>query len=222
MPKLKPAIIFEDDNLLVLDKPAGLVVHEGVAVTEETLVDFVAQHLKSSPLKSDRWGLLHRLDKDTSGVILVAKTKLAFDFLKKTFQDRAVSKEYLVLLKGKITPKEGVIRIPLGRSATNRTSFAPKASGRIAETQYQTVENLGNLTYIKAYPKTGRTHQIRVHFAGIGHPVVGDTVYGKPEPGLSRHFLHAHQISFTDWVGEPRAYTSPLPDDLKDFLNGLK
>lgn len=222
MPNVKPTILFEDEDLLVLDKPAGLIVHEGVGVEDGTVVDFVAKHLGSSPLEGSRWGLLHRLDKDTSGLLLIAKTIPAFEFLKNLFKNRQIKKEYRAVVEGALTPEAGSIRIPLARSEDNRTSYAPSSGGRPAETEYQVLQSLPGYTYLAAFPKTGRTHQIRVHFAAISHPVVGDATYGKADSKLSRHFLHAYKLNFTDWNGEPREFVADLPIELTSFLNDLQ
>jgi len=210
-------IIFEDKNLLVVNKPSGLVVHEGVK-TAETLVDLIAKHLPKSKLSNERYGLLHRLDKDTSGVLLVAKTKQSFDYLKNLFQTRKIEKEYLALVHGKITPRQGIINIPLARGLVEKTTFEPAATGKPAETKYRVIEYKNDFTYLKAYPKTGRTHQIRIHLASIGHPIVGDKIYGKKD-GFDYQFLHAHRIVFTDSVGKKREFIAPLPVELRNILN---
>lgn len=216
------SIIFEDRDLLVVNKPAGLVVHEGSGQSGPTLVDLLVQHLPGSPLQQDRYGLLHRLDKGTSGLLLVAKTRLCFDYLKDLFKRRKVTKEYLVLVEGKISPRKGIIKVPLARDVARRTQFSPKASGKIAETAYEVIKYIGSLTYLKAIPKTGRTHQIRVHFAGLGHPIVGDKVYGRKRGTLDRQFLHAHKLSFVGPTGPKREFIAPLPEELNRYLNEVE
>ena len=218
---MEPKIIFEDANLLVLDKPAGLVVHEGAGHHQFTLADWLKKHLPHSPLAEERFGLLHRLDKDTSGLLLVAKTKSTFEYLKELFKQHEIAKEYLVLVHGRLVPEKGLICIPLSRHISKRTKFEPATDGRLAETSYQVKHYYPRYTYLFAYPRTGRTHQLRVHFGSLGHPVAGDKVYGKTD-SAPRQFLHAHQISFTDWKGKMRKFISPLPSDLSNFINGLK
>lgn len=213
-------IIFEDKNLLVIDKPAGLTVHEGTK-TKSTLVDLIAEHNPKSPLKDERYGLVHRLDKETSGVILVAKTIPNFEYLKQLFKDRKIAKEYLALVHGKITPKQGVIKIPLARGLVNKTKFEPSATGRIAETKYEVIEYKSGYTYLRAYPKTGRTHQIRIHFASLSYPVVGDKAYGKND-GFNNMFLHAHKVSFIDENGKQRQFVASLSKSLTIILDGIK
>lgn len=210
-------IIFEDKNLLVVNKPSGLVVHEGTK-TKITLVDLLARHLPASPLKHERYGLLHRLDKNTSGVLLVAKTKSTFNYLKNLFQKRQIEKEYLALVHGKLTPKKGIIRIPLARGLVQKTKFEPTETGKLAETKYEVIKYIGNYTYLKAYPKTGRTHQIRIHLASIGYPIVGDKVYGKKDV-FDFQFLHAHRISFENSNGKEREFVAPLSVELRKILN---
>ena len=216
-----PKIIFEDADLLVLDKPAGLVVHDGHGQTKATLVDWLTNYLPKSPLKSERYGLLHRLDQDTSGVILVAKTETAFEYYKKLFAKHQLKKTYLTLVHGRVTPDRGLIQIPLARHLVQRTKFEPASTGRVAETEYQVEHHYRGFTYLKAWPVTGRTHQIRVHFSSIGYPIVGDKVYGKADK-LDRQFLHAHQIEFIGLNGEKLKFVSPLPQDLKKYLNEIK
>jgi len=218
---MNPKIIHEDQNLLVLDKPAGLIMHEGHGVAGPTLVDWLRHHLPSSPLAQDRYGLLHRLDKDTSGLLLVAKTPAAFAYYKKLFQQHEVKKEYLVLVHGHLSPEHGLIKIPLSRHIVQRTRFEAATTGRPAETEYQVEKYYRDFTYLKAWPKTGRTHQIRVHFGSIGYPIAGDKVYGKKDM-LARQFLHAHQLEFIGLDGESHQFVSPLPDDLTTFLRGIR
>jgi len=215
---MEPKIIHRDADLLVVDKPAGLVVHEGSGHTGATLTDWLKQTLPKSPLADQRFGLLHRLDKDTSGLLLVAKTPAAFAYYKHLFHQHQITKQYLVLVHGRLAPDRGVIRIPLSRNLVKRTQFEPATGGRAAETEYQVERHLGQFTYLRAWPKTGRTHQLRVHFASIGHPIVGDRVYGKADR-LRRQFLHAHQLDFVDPIGQSRHFVSPLPDDLTHFLH---
>lgn len=218
---MNPKIIFEDKDLLVLDKPAGLVVHEGHGQAGTTLVDWLKDYLPKSPLSHERFGLLHRLDQDTSGIILVAKTLDAFDYYKKLFAKHQIRKEYLVLVHGRLKPESGLIQIPLSRNLIRRTQFEPASNGRVAETEYQVEHYYRQMTYLKAWPTTGRTHQLRVHFSSLGYPIVGDKVYGKKDT-LTRQFLHAHQISFMGLKGDKLKFTSPLPEDLKNYLNEIK
>ena len=216
-----PTIIFEDSNLLVINKPAGLAAHEGVG-QDITLVDWLAKHLSNSPLADQRYGLVHRLDQNTSGLLLVAKTPTWYEHLKSLFAARQVTKEYLALVQGRVQPDSGTIDIPLKRDPIRRTKMHPSKTGRPSTTDYQVVQHYTHHTYLKAWPKTGRTHQIRIHLASLGHPIVGDGLYGHDDPALPRHFLHAHRIEFVSPQGEALSFTAPLPDDLKIYLHGLK
>jgi len=216
----EPQIIFEDTELLVLDKPAGLTVHGGVK-TGHTLTDFLSTHLPHSLLADQNYGLLHRLDRDTSGLILVAKTPESFAYYRSLFKRREIHKEYLVLLCGRLEPATGSIQLPLGRSSHRRTQFAVVHNGRPSETNYEVIEHLAKFTYLKAFPATGRTHQIRVHFASLGFPVAGDRTYGSSESGLSRQFLHAHRLNFVNMEGKSVSFVSELPTDLKNYLHGV-
>jgi 23S rRNA pseudouridine1911/1915/1917 synthase len=211
-------VIHEDDNLLVVDKPTGLVVHEGSGETGETLVDLLAKYLPDSELKEERYGLVHRLDKETSGLLLVAKTSVMFEYLQSLFKKRNINKAYLVLVEGKLAPKTGVIDIPLKRDMVEKTKFSASNSGKASQTQYEVIEYINGRTYLRAMPHTGRTHQIRVHFASLKHPVVGDDKYN-PATAPVRLFLHSHQISFTDMHGKKREFVSELPNDLKLYLD---
>jgi 23S rRNA pseudouridine1911/1915/1917 synthase len=217
----EPEIIYQDKDLLVVNKPAGLVVHEGAGQTGATLVDWLKQTLPRSPLTHERYGILHRLDKDTSGLLLVAKTQVAFDYYKKLFKLHKIKKEYLALVHGRLTPDRGLIQIPLARHLIKRTRFEAAASGRMAETEYAVTKYYASFSYLKAWPKTGRTHQLRVHFASIGHPIVGDKIYGKKD-ALARQFLHAHQLNLVGLDGTEHQFVAPLAPDLTKFLHGLK
>ena len=217
---INPEIIFEDDHLLVLNKPAGLVVHEGSGVTGPTLVDWIIQHFPTNS-KLERNGLVHRLDKDTSGIILIAKDDTWFKYLKDQFKRHQITKTYVALVGGKLTPNTGTIQIPIARDTLHRTKYRADKNGRPSTTTYQVIKSGKDWTLLEASPKTGRTHQIRVHFAAIGHPIIGDAVYGKRSSQLPRQFLHAARIAFIDPAGESRIFEAPLPVDLTHYLNAL-
>jgi 23S rRNA pseudouridine1911/1915/1917 synthase len=214
-------IIYEDADLLVIDKPAGLAVHPAPGTPSHTLVNAILHYLPGLAADTDslRPGIVHRLDKDTSGLILVAKNRLAQANLSEQFKSRAVSKAYLVLVKGKLTPEKGVIEADIGRDPRNRQRMAVVASGREARTDYRVIKYYGNYTLLEIKPETGRTHQIRVHLAAIGFPVVGDATYGFKSPHLSRQFLHASKIGFKlPSTSEFVEFESPLPPDLEKAL----
>jgi len=217
-------IIYEDDDLLVIDKPAGLAIHPAPGHPSHTLVNAVLSYLPTLPDTDDslRPGIVHRLDKDTSGVMLVAKNRQAQANLIDQFKTHSVVKAYLVLVKGHLTPESGIIEAPIGRDPRNRKRMAVVTKGREARTQYNVVKYIGDYTLLEVKPETGRTHQIRVHLSAIGYPVVGDAVYGVKSDYLSRQFLHACRLGFklpsTDEYVE---FESELHSDLEQALKDI-
>jgi len=214
-------IIYEDADLLVVDKPAGLAVHPAPGHPAHTLVNAILGYLPGLAEDADslRPGIVHRLDKDTSGLIVVVKNRQAQANLSEQFKSRSVSKSYLVLVKGKLTPEKGIIEADIGRDPHNRQRMAVVAVGREARTEYRVVRYIGNYSLLVIKPETGRTHQIRVHLAAIGFPVVGDATYGLKSPHLSRQFLHASRLGFhLPSTGEYVEFESPLPPDLEQAL----
>jgi len=217
-------IIYEDNDLLVIDKPAGLTVHPAPGHYSHTLVNAVLSHFPHLADIGDslRPGIVHRLDKETSGVMLVAKSRAAQLNLANQFKTHSVVKAYLVLVKGHLTPEHGVIEAPIGRDPSNRKRMTVVAKGREARTQYSVVKYIGNYTLLEVSPETGRTHQIRVHLLAIGYPVVGDPVYGVRSAYLSRQFLHASRLGFSlPSTGEYVEFTSDLPPDLAQALKKI-
>lgn len=224
-------IVYEDSDLVVIDKPAGLVVHPAAGHDSGTLVNAVLGHVPDLGSTGGgiggevRPGIVHRLDKDTSGLIVVAKHDRALQFLQEQFKSRTVKKIYLALVEGIVEPREGIIDAPIGRSKNDRKKMAVLHEGRSARTRYRVKRFYGNpaLTLIEAYPETGRTHQIRVHLAWLQHPLVGDEIYGRQHPlvPIERHFLHAASLTFTLLDGETRTFTSKLPGDLQTVLDQL-
>ncbi|UCH51705.1 MAG: RluA family pseudouridine synthase, partial [Chloroflexota bacterium] len=173
-------IVFEDEDLVVVDKPSGLTVHPAPGHPDHTLVNALLARVPHLSQMGDslRPGIVHRLDKDTSGLMIVAKNKLAQMDLIEQFKARSVVKAYLVLVKGRLTPEKGIIDAAIGRDAGDRKRMAVASKGRPARTQYQVVRYINDYTLLGIVPETGRTHQIRVHLTAIGYPVVGDPVYG--------------------------------------------
>ncbi|MBI4180833.1 MAG: RluA family pseudouridine synthase [Chloroflexi bacterium] len=219
-------IIYEDDDLLVIDKPAGLVVHPAPGHPGHTLVNAILGHFTDLPVADDllRPGIVHRLDKDTSGLMLVAKNIAAQQNLSDQFKSRSVVKIYLTLVNGHLTPEDGIIEAPIGRDRSHRQRMAivAEGKGREASTQYHVVRYIGNYSLLEVKPQTGRTHQIRVHLAAIGYPVVGDSVYGVKSTHLSRQFLHASRLSFKlPSSGEYIEFQSELPPDLQQALKDI-
>jgi 23S rRNA pseudouridine1911/1915/1917 synthase len=228
------AIVYEDDDLVVVNKPAGMVVHVGAGVKSGTLVNALLHHIGklSSAGGELRPGIVHRLDRMTSGLVIVAKNDAAHRALAAQFKARGVHKTYTVLVHGRVAQEQGEIREPIGRDPIRRTRM--KAGGlhpRDAVTFYRVVRRFQRFTLLEAEPRTGRTHQIRVHFSSIGHPIVGDTLYGAPSklplerrevPTLPRTFLHATSLEFRHpRTGEVLSLKADLPPDLKLFLEEI-
>ncbi len=223
------SIIYEDADLVVIDKPAGLVVHPAAGHQSGTLVNAILAHcpeLASAGVgQAGRPGIVHRLDRDTSGLLVVAKNDRAHRFLSDQFKAHTTEKTYLALVHGHLSPSRGLIDAPIGRDPRHRQRMAVVALGRPAQTAYRVVRYVGGYTLLEAMPQTGRTHQIRVHLASIGHPVAGDPAYGPREglPGLRRQFLHAARLRIRlPSTGEYAEFTSPLPEDLAVALREVE
>ncbi len=215
------AIIYEDEAVLVIDKPAGLTVHPAPGHPSHTLVNAVLAHYPALTTSNEliRPGIVHRLDKDTSGLIVIAKNDSAREYLTTQFRSRTVTKGYLVLVKGRLSPEQGMIEAPIGRHPHRRQKMAIVEAGKEATTQYRVQKYLGNYTLVEVAPLTGRTHQIRVHMSAIGYPVVGDPIYGVKSAHLNRQFIHAYRLGFRlPSTGQFREFTSPLPMDLEETL----
>jgi len=225
------SVVYEDSNIVVVDKPAGMVVHPAHGHHSGTLVNALLAHCPDlTGIGGEiRPGIVHRLDKDTSGLLIVAKNDEAYHHLQSQFQARLVHKTYLALVEGVPDAAHGIIDAPIGRDPQHRQRMAivtqPSRRGREARTEYRIVEYFPQHALVEAEPVTGRTHQIRIHLAFIGHPIVGDRVYGfrKQRLALSRQFLHAARIAFTlPGSGQPIELASPLPADLEAVLQGLR
>ncbi len=229
-------VVYEDADLIVVDKPAGLVVHPGAGHRSGTLVNGLLERypeLASVAVEAgtdiDRPGIVHRLDRGTSGLMVVARTADAYHSLVAQLGDREVSRLYRVLVLGEVDGASGVVDAPVGRSVSSPTRMAVSRRGKEARTRYQVEERFlepAPTTLMTAALETGRTHQIRVHLSAIGHPVVGDEVYarGRSLPGavIGRPFLHAYSLSFAHPVtGQSMTWTSELPDDLQAQLDQL-
>ncbi len=251
-PSLEPQqiplrVVYEDADLLVIDKPAGLTVHPAPGHPSGTLVNAIlGLGTTLSPGEAMRPGIVHRLDKDTSGLMVVAKNERAHQRLARQFVHRGVRKEYLALLEGRLRPEHGAIDAPIGRDSRFRQRMAVSEQGRPARTGYRVLEYLDGYTLVLASLETGRTHQIRVHFAAIGHPVVGDPVYGHTAirgpkaqrnggtaeqrsrgaalgAEVPRQFLHAHILGFDHPAdGRRLEFESELPKDLQDALASVR
>jgi 23S rRNA pseudouridine1911/1915/1917 synthase len=218
-PESERLIVHLDEDLAVIEKPAGLVVHSAPSHKGETLVDLLEGIAGGG--EGARPGIVHRLDKDTSGLMVVARNEESHRELARMIKAREVSREYTALVEGRLDSRTGTIDAPLGRHRQQRTKRAVKgASSREARTHFEVIETLPADTLVHAHLETGRTHQIRVHFAAIGHPVAGDSEYGsRGRHGLKRQFLHASSLGFTHpRTGEVLTFTSELPGDLRVAL----
>jgi 23S rRNA pseudouridine1911/1915/1917 synthase len=222
-------ILFENDDLLVIDKPAGMVVHPAVGHTSGTLVNAVLGY--DPEIEGiggeERPGVVHRLDKETSGLILLAKNERAHRWLQDQFRLRKVVKTYLALVDGKPPTPAGRVEAHIGRDPSHRKKMAivPESRGREAISEYKTVENFKDHTLLEFHPLTGRTHQIRLHCAFLGCPIVGDEVYGRKKPSIyiHRHFLHAYRLKIVlPGEKEPRFFEAPLPEELEQVLISLR
>lgn len=228
------SIVYEDDNLLVINKPSGLITHPKNADDNQDSVTgwLVEKYPEIKTVGEDplRPGLVHRLDKDTSGLLIIAKTQDSFLYLKNLFQDRKIKKFYLALVHGKPKEPKGIIDAPMGRIGMKRTTQLhgkkKLKDEKTAVTEYSTLKNFRNFTLLEVSPHTGRTHQIRVHLKSIGTPVAGDPLYGhKNQNGPkepSRLFLHAYKLQFISPDGKSLIFETDLPDDLQNFINELE
>lgn len=243
-------IVFEDEFLAVINKPAGMVVHPGAGISNGTLANAIAYHFGFSEANREfnsnetfnpqlatpnRVGIVHRLDKDTSGLIVVAKDEKTHEALSEQFHDRTVYKRYLALVHGEFDENTGTIDAPIAREKHNRTKMGVRAHGRNALSLWKVKERFEKFTLLEVEIKTGRTHQIRVHLSYINHPVVGDETYNSGRDksvanmeirraiqNLNRFFLHAEKLSFTHpQTNERMTFRSPLPEELSNFLDLL-
>jgi len=222
-------VVFENDDLVVINKPAGMVVHPGVGHSSGTLVNAMLGY--DPDIEGiggeERPGVVHRLDKETSGLILLAKNERAHRWLQDQFRLRKVEKTYLALVDGKPPTPSGRVEAHIGRDPSHRKRMAivPESRGREAISEYKTIESFRHQTLLQFHPLTGRTHQIRLHCAFLGCPIVGDKVYGRKKSSIDvdRHFLHAHRLKIVlPGERESRVFEAPLPEELVEVLNRLR
>lgn len=219
-------VVYECPEFLIVSKPAGLVIHAPSELsTEITLVDWLLAHYQDIKAVGyvDRPGIVHRLDKDTSGILIVPRTNHAHGIFGNMFRDRKVKKVYYAVVEGH-PDKKGTITLPISRDPITKIKMSTQAHGpklREAETRYEVVEYFDNAALVKVMPVTGRTHQIRVHFAAIGHPLIGDATYGKPSKYIDRHALHAQELSF-EFNGTPYHFEKEPPADFQKLVAHLR
>ena len=228
------SILFENDDMIVINKQAGLQVHPSFNESKNTLVNaLLVQNPEIIDVHDDsigaqmRPGIVHRLDKDTSGVMVIARNREAFYALKENFKNRKVEKQYVAIAKGIFVEKEGIIEKAIAKSADHRKQVIVRSNtktiGRPAETHFKVLEEFENCCLVELSPKTGRTHQLRVHLASIGHPIIGDRIYGKEEleTVVKRQLLHAQKLKF-ELFGKHYEFEAPEPADFAEFLALLK
>jgi 23S rRNA pseudouridine1911/1915/1917 synthase len=234
---METKILYEDDNVVALDKPSGLIVHGDGRLSTPTLADWLVEKYPNIREVGESWiapsgevifrpGIVHRLDRGTSGVLVVAKNKNSFIHLKKQFQERFVKKTYRVFVYGVVKNDTGIIAKPIGRSTGDfrkwSAEFGARGELRDAVTEYKVLQRGKEATYLEAYPKTGRTHQIRVHLKSIGHSVVSDKLYASKQKdifGFSRTALHAFSLEILSLSGIPLRFEAPLPEDFNRALD---
>ncbi|MFT8324629.1 RluA family pseudouridine synthase [Oenococcus sicerae] len=218
-------IIYEDDDLIVVNKPQGMVVHPSAGHADHTLVNALLAHAPLSTINGQfRPGIVHRIDKDTSGLLMVAKNNFAHERLSDDLRKHKTGRKYLALVHGNFHEQTGTIKAPIGRDPKNRQKQAVIASGRSAVTHFKVLEQFKNYALIEAILETGRTHQIRVHMAYIGHPVAADPLYG-PKKTLSGHgqYLHAASLTLTQpHTGQELSFSTPVPEEFQKMLSKLR
>lgn len=223
--KLELEILYEDDDIMVVNKPQGMLTHPVGKIRKGTLVNALLYYAKnlSSIGGVIRPGIVHRLDKDTSGLLLIAKNDLSHKILSNDLKERRIKRIYYALVKGVVKEDKGVIEIPLTRSFLGKKFVKPSFLGKEAITEYKVIERFLNHSLLEISLKTGRTHQIRVHLSYIGYPIIGDKVYGVKEPNLKGQLLHAKKIIFTHPIKkEEMFFESELPDYFKEYLQTLQ
>lgn len=221
-------IVYDDEHIVVINKQRGMVVHPSAGHKDKTLVNALLYHVEdlSGVGGEERPGIVHRLDKNTSGLLIIAKDDNAHQKLSSMFQFRKIHKEYIAIVKGKLRGHQGVIDLPLGRDPKNRTLYAIVSGGKNAVTQWKIKKSYSDYTLVYLFPETGRTHQLRVHLKHIGCPILGDPEYGGGEEnpfGIKGQALHSHKLSFKHPVTEAdMELTAPLPEDMQHIVNCLE
>jgi len=219
-------ILYEDEYIIVVNKPRGVVVHPAESVKEPTVVNhLIFMGVPLAPVSYERPGVVHRIDRFTSGIVVFVKDMLTYEGMVELFKYKKIQKKYVALCYNRFKTLYGVIDMPIGRGAKDRRRMSVKPGGKPSITHFEVVGEYGDYSYLELFPKTGRTHQLRVHMAKVGHPIVGDDVYGpkRNEFGLTGQFLHAEEIEFIHPVTGKKIYiTAPMPEELKKILESIK
>jgi 23S rRNA pseudouridine1911/1915/1917 synthase len=214
-------ILYEDDSLFLINKPTGISVHPSSGDKDITLTEVFSAKIYD-PTQPERPGVVHRLDKGTSGVMIFAKNPISRVFLQKQFKSRKVKKTYIALVEGRLDPTEGVIDIPIMRDQKRRSKMTVSAIGRESRTNYKVISYFNDYSFVEVKPFTGRTHQIRIHFSAIGNPIVGDIKYGCKSDIINRIFLHSARIEFVHPTTKEKVFfEAEIPKELKDVLKDL-
>jgi 23S rRNA pseudouridine1911/1915/1917 synthase len=209
-------ILYQDDDVIVINKPSGVISHaRGRFWNEPSVASFVRQ---LTDQQGERAGIVHRLDRPTSGVMICAKTASAMKFIQKQFADRSVAKTYQAVVSGEVSPEEAIIDMPIERNPKAPATFRTGANGKSAQTQYKVLDQNEAYTLLQLMPKTGRTHQLRVHVAHIKHPIVGDVLYGGEK--YERLLLHATSLSLMLPDGTKKTFVAPVPEEFADYIQG--
>jgi 23S rRNA pseudouridine1911/1915/1917 synthase len=207
-------ILYEDDNVIVVNKPAGIISHaRGRFWQEASVASFIRDRI--SGMDGERGGIVHRLDRATSGVMICAKNEETLKFLQKQFSDRKVEKTYVAVIKGTLSPEEAIIDAPIARNAKEPKKFRVDMQGKSAQTHYKVLETNNGYSLVELRPKTGRTHQLRIHLLHVGHPIVGDELYGGEKS--SRLLLHAKELGIHTSPNEVKTFSAPLPDEIIQY-----
>lgn len=214
-------VVYEDEHVVVINKPSGVLTHaKGGLVTEQTVADFVKPRMNELD-DTNRPGIVHRLDRDTSGIIIAAKDLATKRLLQKQFQDRKVKKTYIAILRGTPSRPEANIDLPLARNPKKPSSFRVDPKGKSAQTHYEVLGSNNTYSVVRLSPKTGRTHQLRVHMAHIGTPIAGDALYGGGKSPIGRLCLHAEQLEITIPTSRRETFVAPLPDSFQERVNAI-
>ena len=215
-------VIFEDEDVLVMNKPSGTLSHaKGLTPEEFTVADFVRRHMHEADDESNRPGIVHRLDRDTSGIIIAAKDEAAKKHLQRQFQDRKAKKTYIAVVNGTPKQSEAFIDLPLARNPKRPSSFRVDPKGKSSQTSYKVLGSNDKYSVIELKPITGRTHQLRVHMAYIGTPIVGDVLYEGGKSPLNRLCLHAQSLEITLPSSERKTFSAPLPSDMQELVDAI-